>query len=262
MAKPPSIHHVSVVTWRVRAIAVRKPKGAGAPPVSEDPDQRLIETSAGVGEHRIDLAGVRGEIGAAGGAVAVGAGHLGQQLLEIGDVAVDGGAELVVALIFLADLVEGLLALQGIEPPGEEVLLAATVTLPKLDRRIMVDGPRDIERERAERRAADIGRCGRSGRPVCGAVAARLGFDVDRLGRRRRGGIVAASFIVARSPAKQVGHPATLLAAFAAWAPLCSGGSRRLGRDGDARRRRTDPHRFAGGADRCRAHVDPRAAIG
>lgn len=68
-----------------------------------------------MGKHRIDLAGIGGEVGLGDAPVAVGAGHVGEQLLEIGDVAVHGGAEFRFAFVFALDLVKRRLALQRVE---------------------------------------------------------------------------------------------------------------------------------------------------
>ncbi len=61
-------------------------------------------------QHGVDLAGVGGEVALRQRLVAVVAGHVVQELFEIADIAVDGGAELRLAVIFALDLVEGLLA--------------------------------------------------------------------------------------------------------------------------------------------------------
>ncbi|TAZ14767.1 hypothetical protein ELH81_12195 [Rhizobium leguminosarum] len=101
-------------------------------------------------EHRVDLARIRGEVGLRHRPVRVGAGDVGEQLFEITDVAVDGGAELRFAVIFALDLVEGLLALQRVEAAGEDVALAALVTAPEIDRGVVIDGAGDIDRERVQ----------------------------------------------------------------------------------------------------------------
>jgi len=72
-------------------------------------------------QHGIDLAGVGGEIGLRDGAVAIGAGDVGKQLFEIGDVAIDRGAEFRLAIILALDLVERLLALERVETAGEDI---------------------------------------------------------------------------------------------------------------------------------------------
>ena len=99
-----------------------------------------------MGQHRVDLAGVRGQVGLRHDVVAVVAGDVLEQLLEIVAVAVDRGAEVGVVLVLAADLVEGLLALQRVEAAREDVALAAPVAVPQLDRRFVVDGARNVDR--------------------------------------------------------------------------------------------------------------------
>ena len=111
----------------------------------------ISQAAAGMRQHGVDLAGVRGQVGLRHDVVAVVAGDILEQPLEILAVAVDGGLELAVGLILAADLVEGLLALQRVEPAGEDVPLAAPVTAPELDRGVMVDGAGDVDRQRVQR---------------------------------------------------------------------------------------------------------------
>ena len=143
-----------------------------------------------------------------------------EQPLELADVAVDGLLELAVAAILLADLVERLLALHGVEAPGEDVALAALVAVPQLGGGVVIDHPRDVDRERVERLDA----CGaarpsrRAGGRVVGPVSgARRGAAARRASRcgrcrcawpgpglsdgdsaRRGGGIGAAPVMSAR----------------------------------------------------------------
>ena len=111
----------------------------------------LAQPAARMGKHRVDLAGVRRQVGLRHDVVAVVAGDVLQQLLEIVAVAVDRGAEVRVALVLAADLVEGLLALQRVEAAREDVALAAPVAVPQLDRGVVVDGACDVDRQRVQR---------------------------------------------------------------------------------------------------------------
>ena len=104
-----------------------------------------------MGEHGVDLARIRRQIGLRHHIVAVVARNVLQQLLEIVAVAVDGSAEFAIRLIFAADVVEGLLAFQRIEPAREDVALAPAVAVPQLDRGLMIDGTRNVDRQRIER---------------------------------------------------------------------------------------------------------------
>ena len=72
-------------------------------------------------QHGIDLAGFRGEVSARHHLAAVIALDLIKQVLELADIAVHRLLEFAVGAVLLADLVERLLALQGIEPAGEDV---------------------------------------------------------------------------------------------------------------------------------------------
>ena len=84
-------------------------------------------------QHRVDLAGVGRQVALRHYLVAIVAGDVAEQLFKVGDIAVDGGAELRFAVVFALDLVEGLLALQRVEAAGEDVALAALVTPPQID---------------------------------------------------------------------------------------------------------------------------------
>src|SRR5262245_60617189 len=78
-------------------------------------------------EHRVDLAGVRGQVGLRHDVVAVAARNVLEQLLEILAIAVDGLTEFGVVLVLAADVVESLLTLQRVETTGEDVALAAAI---------------------------------------------------------------------------------------------------------------------------------------
>src|SRR4051794_8003242 len=105
----------------------KKGEPAGAPWIEPEIGSGSVEPSGRVRQHGVDLAGFRGEIAACHHLAAVVARDLFEQPLELADVAVDGLLELAVATIALADLVERLLALHGVEPLVEGVALAAIV---------------------------------------------------------------------------------------------------------------------------------------
>src|SRR5436305_9848304 len=111
----------------------------------------LLEPARRVGQHGVDLAGIRGEIAAGRRLAALIRRNLVEQPLELHDVAVDGRLELAVATIAVADLLECLLALHRVEAAREHVALAALVAFPELGRRIVIDHASDIDRERVER---------------------------------------------------------------------------------------------------------------
>src|SRR6266540_6611966 len=113
----------------------------------------LVETSRRVGEHGVDLACLRGEIGARHDLAAVVARDLIEQALELGDVAVDRLRELTVAAVLAPDFFERALALHGVELAREYVALAALVAVPQFGRRLVVDHAGDVDRDRIERLA-------------------------------------------------------------------------------------------------------------
>ena len=96
-------------------------------------------------QHGVDLAGIRGEIGLRDGAVAIGAGNVGEQFFEIGDVTIDGGSEFRLAVILALDLVESLLAFQRVETAGEDIPLATLVAAPQVDGGVVIDCAGDID---------------------------------------------------------------------------------------------------------------------
>ncbi len=165
-----------------------------------------------MGKHRVDLAGIGGEVGLGDCPVTVRAGDISEQLFEIGDVAVHGGAEFGLPLVFALDLVKRRLALQRIEATGEDITFAALVPAPQFHRRIVVDRAGDVDGQRVQRfhhvtRIAGIGStgrlliaacagCGSGGRFLRGAAQkiadpataffAACGRRCSRLGRGRR----------------------------------------------------------------------------
>src|SRR5262249_31835306 len=70
---------------------------------------------------------------------------------ELADIAVDGALEIAVAAVALADFLERLLALHGVELAREHVAFAALVAIPQLGHRVVVDHAGDVAGERIER---------------------------------------------------------------------------------------------------------------
>ncbi len=103
-----------------------------------------------MGEHRVDLARLRGEIALRQRAVRIVAADFRQKPLEFLDVAVDSLAEGVVGAIAPANFVVGLLALRGVEAAAEDVPLAAPEAIPEFDNRIVIEQARNIERQRID----------------------------------------------------------------------------------------------------------------
>jgi len=85
-----------------------------------------------MGQHGIDLTGVRGEVGLGDRLVTICLGNVRQQLFEISDIAIHGGAEFRFAVVFALDFVKGLLTLQRVETAGEHIALAALVAPPQV----------------------------------------------------------------------------------------------------------------------------------
>jgi len=110
----------------------------------------LAETAGSVGEERIDLARIRGEVGPRERLAALVARNLLQQLLELVDVAIDGFAELGVAAILLADFLEALLAGVGVEAAVENATLATLEALQRFGGCFVIDHAGDVDRERVE----------------------------------------------------------------------------------------------------------------
>lgn len=104
-----------------------------------------------MGKHGVDLARIGRQIGLGDALVGIVAGDIGEQLLEVGDVTVDRGAEFRFAIVLPLDLVEGLLPLQRIEATCEDVAFATLIAPPKIDRGVVVDRARNVYRERVQR---------------------------------------------------------------------------------------------------------------
>src|SRR5271165_1294879 len=84
----------------------------------------LIESPGGMSEHGVNLAGLRGEIGACHDLAAVITRDLLEQALELADIAVDRPHEVAVTAVLAADLLECFLSLIGIELAREHVAFA------------------------------------------------------------------------------------------------------------------------------------------
>src|SRR5262249_52682585 len=95
--------------------------------------------------------GLRGEIGSRHHLAAIVARDLVEQAFELGDVAVDRLHEFTVGAVLAPDLLEGPLALHGVELAREDVALAAFVTVPQFGCGLVVDHAGDVDRDRVER---------------------------------------------------------------------------------------------------------------
>src|SRR5262249_47251987 len=156
-----------------------------------------VEAAGRVGEHGVDLARVGGEIAARQHLAAVVARHLVEQPLELADVAVDGAPEIAVGPIALADFLERLLALHGVELARGDVALAALVAIPPLGYRVVIDHAGDVDGERIERGVDGVA-----------LGARRLG---RRLAWRRR--LARGRLGLVRRAREQLGEPARASAA-------------------------------------------------
>ncbi len=65
---------------------------------------------------------------------------LAEQPLEVADIAVDRHAEIGLAIVAARDLVEGRLAVEGVDVPAEHAALAGPEALPHVGRGAVVDG--------------------------------------------------------------------------------------------------------------------------
>lgn len=73
---------------RMRRNSIKK-GASGAPFYVSGMISELVEAAAGMGQHRVDLAGIRRQIGITGGLVLAASIDFGEQFLEIDDVTVD-----------------------------------------------------------------------------------------------------------------------------------------------------------------------------
>src|SRR5216684_9386895 len=85
------------------------------------PLELSVEPAGRVREHGIHLARLRGQVGARHHLAAIVARDFLEQPLELADIAIDRAHEIAVAAILLADLLERLLALHGVELAREHV---------------------------------------------------------------------------------------------------------------------------------------------
>ena len=122
-------------------------------------------------EQEVDAARLGGQVVLQHPPIGIGLLGFAKQPLEIGDVAVDGDAEIAFAAVSAGDLVEGGLSVQIVDVPSEDAALAGPEALPHLGRRAVIDGARDlIETELTAR----LLRRGRAPKPQ--AEALRLGL--------------------------------------------------------------------------------------
>src|SRR6516165_5763179 len=150
-----------------------KQAGHGRRARSEAEARLLLEAPSGMREHRVDLAGVGGEIVARHRRTALAARHVVDEPLELVDVLLHGLPELGVAAILAADFLECLMPLSGVEAAAEQAItLAALVALPQLGRGVVVDHAGDVDRERFER-VDGVTLCARRGRSDRRAFVAR-----------------------------------------------------------------------------------------
>ena len=97
-----------------------------------------------MGEQQVHAPRLRGHVVLHHPALGVVLLGLAQQPLEIADIAIDRGAEIPVAIVAAADLVERRLAVEAVEVASEHATLSGTEALPDLCRGTVVDGARDL----------------------------------------------------------------------------------------------------------------------
>src|SRR3984893_69896 len=207
-----------------------------ASPLAWTARARSVEAAGGVGEQGIDLARLRGEVAARQHLAAVVARHFLEQPVELADVAGDGAPEIAVGPIALADFLERLLALHGVELAGEYVAFATLVAIPQLGRRVVIDHAGDVDDERIAR---------------VGGVALGARGLAQRLARRRR--LARGRLGLVRGAREQLGEPARAPAA-----GLCGTERGRLG----APRRHDRRRGHAGDVRALGEGFGPRAAVG
>src|SRR5262249_9858455 len=111
----------------------------------------LVEPAGRMGQHGVDLPGVRGEICTRYHLLTVVLPDFAEKSFELPDIPIDGLPELAIGFVALAHLVERLSALHGIEPPCKHVALAAIVALPEIRCGFVIDHAGDIDRQRVKR---------------------------------------------------------------------------------------------------------------
>src|SRR5262249_49690190 len=102
-------------------------------------DWRSTQTPRRMGEHRVDLARLRDEIGPRQRIVAVVTIDLPKQALEFLDIAIDRRAEIVIGAVTATNLVERLRPAPDIEPAGERIRLAAAIAIPGIGHTVVID---------------------------------------------------------------------------------------------------------------------------
>src|SRR5262249_29867914 len=152
---------------------------------------------------------------------------------DLADIAVDGALEIAVAAVALADFLERLLALHGVELAREHVAFAALVAIPQLGHRVVVDHAGDVDGERIER---------------VDGVARGLGRR--RLARRR---LARRGLGLGGGAREQLGEPAG--------APAAGLSGTKRGRLGPPRRH-DRRHDHAGDIRALARWLRPRAAVG
>src|SRR5260370_35410973 len=103
-----------------------------------------------MGQHGVDLPGVRGEICPRRHLLAVVTADFAEKPFELADIPIDNLAELAVGLVALAHLVERLSALHGVEAPRKRAALATIVALPPVRGGFMTDHPGTIDAQDVE----------------------------------------------------------------------------------------------------------------
>src|SRR5262249_40506947 len=110
-----------------------------------------IEAAGSVRQHGVDLAGLRGEIGARHHLPAIFARDFVQEALKLGDVAVDRLHEFAIRAILAADLLERALTLHRIKLAREDIALAAVVAVPQLGGGGVIEHAGNVDRDGIKR---------------------------------------------------------------------------------------------------------------
>ena len=95
-------------------------------------------------EQQVDAPQLGGQVILQHPPVGIGRFRFAEQPFEVGDVAIDGHAEITLETVAAGDLVEGSLAVEIVDMPSEHAALAGPEALPHLGRRAVVDGARDL----------------------------------------------------------------------------------------------------------------------
>ena len=97
-----------------------------------------------MGKQQINAPRLRGHVVLQHPPLRVGLLGLAQQPLEIADIAIDRGAEVCIAIVAAADLVERRLAVEAVEVASEHAALAGAEALPHLCRGAVIDRSCDL----------------------------------------------------------------------------------------------------------------------